>query len=448
MYLFHDALMFFAEIRVIRMKIKLSRDRLLYYMLSLTLLIDFLNGLFAGYHIGVIFRAFLMIICLSIIVRYSSKTMWKCLFVFLFLLMNISISTLLFKSRLGVDVSATMKSVMVFIVSNAIIISYDRYSKINPDKIIVNNLTYAGGLFLVTYLLGIGNSSYYFAGSNMGSKGAFLSLNSINIALLILYIFAVVNFVCSNKKAVWGLACIYVALPMLLLGTKTSLIMTIVVPMIVLVINTRKKNTWAIILVLTIMALMCGNMLWNRIYPMIEATLNRQLYLFQQRDLVTYIFSTRNLRVGETLNYFFDNFSILDIFPGRGYYRVHEYIGRGTVIPIEMDWVDILVSYGLLGFVYTYFYSIKSIIKYRSIVKTTNGQAYILAAILIIIYGSLAGHLFLEAISSTFYAVVIAGCHITFKKNRSQTSNCTTEKRTIPNMDKHEEAKLWLIGFH
>lgn len=410
------------------MKIKLSRDRLLYHMLSLTLLIDFLNGLFAGLHIGIIFRTLLMIVCLSIIVRYSSKTTLKCLFIFLYLLINILISTLLFNGSLGVDVSAAMKSVMVFIVSNAIIISYDGYSRINPNKIVVNNLMYGGGLFLVANLLGIGNSSYYFAGSNMGSKGAFLSLNSINIALLILYIFAIVNFVRSNKKVVWGLACIYVALPMLLLGTKTSLIMTIVIPAIVLAINTRKKRTWVIILILAILALMFGNMLWNRIYPMIEATLNRQQYLFQQRDFFTYIFSTRNLRVRETLDYFFDNFSILDIFPGRGYYRVHEYIGRGTVIPIEMDWVDILVSYGAFGFVYTYFYSTKSIIKHRSIVKTTSGQAYILAAILIIIYGSLAGHLFLEAISSTFYAVVIAGCYITFRQNRIQTANFTTKK--------------------
>lgn len=406
-----------------RRKFILSYSNILYYMLSLTMMIDFMNGIFKGLHIGQIFRVLLIAICAISIIKYNSQKAKIFLLIILFLIINITISIIKVPAAINTDISIGIKSILFYTIACSLIVLHQKgnFSFDMINKIIKNNLLYAPAMFIFSYVFGLGNASYTFNKSALGFKSYFLSLNSVNIALLFLYIYATSKIFAERKKLKWIIACLYVAIPMLMLGTKTSLAMIIFVPIFFTFLNIKKSKTWYLITGIALIGVICIPILVNKILPLFEAVISRQKFLFSQRDLMTYIFSTRNTRVSNVLEYFFSQCSLLDLTIGRGYYDIHHYVAilenmTNDAIPLEMDWADILVTYGPIGYLYTYVFSIRILVKSRYINKDSEGMPFFWAGVILLFYGTLAGHLFLEAISSTFYAIVIAGCFIKANK--------------------------------
>ena len=409
-------------------KIVLSYSNILYYMLSATMMIDFMNGIFKGIHIGQIFRVLLLTICAICIIKYDQKKAKLFLLIIIFLITNITFSIIKVSEAFSTDISIGIKSMLFYSIACALIVLHKRelFSFNMINKVILNNLLFAPAMFILSYVFGIGNSSYTFNKSRLGFKSYFMSLNSVNAALLILYIYTVSKVLTERERKKWVIACLYVAIPMLMLGTKTSMAMIIVVPIFFTFLNLKKSKTWIIIGGAVVVGVVCAPILINKILPLYEALISRQKFLFSQRDFMTYIFSTRNVRVSNVLVHYFSKYSVLDLTIGRGYYDIHHYVAilenmPNSVIPLEMDWADILVAYGPIGFLYTYVFSIRVLWKNRNLNKYSAGMPFFWAGVILLLYGSLAGHLFLEAISSTFYAVVIAGCVIA----TDERVNCT-----------------------
>ena len=95
-------------------------------------------------------------------------------------------------------------------------------------------------LFIVTRILNIGNVSYEY--NQVGFKSVFLSLNSVNIALILLYTYSVFRIFDSKHPWRWGAATVYVAIPMLMLGTKTSIAIILVVPVLCTFLHLRTRK--------------------------------------------------------------------------------------------------------------------------------------------------------------------------------------------------------------
>lgn len=402
-----------------RRKFILSYSNILYCILSLTMMIDFMNGIFKGLHIGQIFRVLLITTCAISIIKYNPQKAKLFLLIILFLITNITISIIKVPAAIYTDISIGIKSILFYTIACSLIVLHQRgsFSFDMINKIIMNNLLYAPAMFILSYVFGLGNASYTFNKSALGFKSYFLSLNSVNIALLFLYIYATSKVFAERKKVKWIIACLYVAIPMLMLGTKTSLAMIIFVPLFFTFLNIKRRKTWYLIIGVAIIGVICIPILINKILPLFEAVISRQKFLFSQRDIMTYIFSTRNTRVSNILEYFFSQSSVLDLTIGRGYYDIHHYVAilenmPNDAIPLEMDWADILVTYGPIGFLYTYVFSIRILLKSRHLNMVSYGVPFFWSGVILLLYGSLAGHLFLEAISSTFYAIIIAGCFI------------------------------------
>lgn len=394
-------------------KLRLSLKKVLYWMLSLTLLIDFVNGIVPQAHIGEICRIALLLLCMVIAYKKKRNTFLKFVLWGCFLAVNITISMIVSGAgAISTDIAAGIKTLIVFFVANALVIVF-RDASYEIDNILRNNLIYGPGLFILTKIIGLGRDSYIFSGNAVGFKSVFLSLNSINVAFLILFIYSISKIHSEKKTGLWIAASIYTMIPLLMLGTKTSYAMIVIVPVFFAFINSRRKKTWLFALVAIVALLGIISVFGEKIYRLLEPSIRRQLYLFNQRNIWTYAISARNIMVTGAFQHYFDTFSIIDLIPGRGYYDVHYAVGRqlgiAASIPIEMDWADILVSYGLIGFFYTYAFSIKAIIRAWKVRKNRIIQGYFWAAVILLLYGSFAGHLFMEAISSTFYAIVIAG---------------------------------------
>lgn len=399
------------------MRVKVSISKILYYMLSITLLIDFLNGFLPNAHIGVLFRIALIAFCAYINAVRNSKAFKICVCVVVFISINIFFSVINSGlNALKIDTSVALKSTIVYFLANALYSLYKDKPNI-IDKILINNLLYGPLIFIVSQLIGLGKNSYVFSGASLGFKSMFLSLNSINAALLVLYIFTIAKAFNEKKSLAWWIASIYIMVPLLMLGTKTSIVMVVFIPILLIFINFKRTRTWKIVFLGTAILVIVIPVLWEKVFHLLESVILRQIYLFSQRDFFTYIFSTRNERVLRVFEYYWDSFSFLDIFPGRGYYGLHSAIAKFenlSIQPIEMDWADILTAYGPVGFFYTYFFAIKVIIKSWRKRFDKNIQGFLWISIILLLYGSFAGHLFLEAISSTFYAVAIAGLMINY----------------------------------
>ena len=389
---------------------------ILIWMLSLTMLVDFANGLLPGLHIGELFRVMLLMVCTALILKRGRKEKNYYLLLHAFLIFNVVFSSLVHGGGLVTNISMALKTCIFFAVYfSLIILNKRRKIKLDDiDQILLRNLYYAPALFIASYVFGIGRSSYSFGGQNLGFKSVFLSLNSVNVVLLILYINCIDN-VFEKKQKKWAFFALYVAVPMAMLGTKTGYAMIAAIPFLFLLLRIKKKRTWEILFVEVMLIAVFARPFIQFILPRFQGIIDRQRTLYQSRSFWTYLTSTRNLRVHNIMRYFFVHANPMEYIFGSGYYWIHNVaagleISSGNVIPIEMDWADLLVTYGFTGMIATYMFVIKRIIVNKKARKTKGGgSGYFWNSLILLLYGTFAGHLFFEAISSTFYAITIAG---------------------------------------
>ena len=406
--------------------IKLKTEDILKLMLSITIMVDFFNGYFRGMHIGEFFRGILLILCSAIIVKSNRKFVIRFILVILFLAINILFSLLFYNNTneaLRTDLSMGLKTIIFFALSTAIITlnKKNKFDKNTINHIIRNNILYTPVLFAVSSLMGRSNAGYIWGDESIGFKGAFLSLNSINSAMLLMYIYCVYHFF-SRKGRIWGLGAGYIAIPMLALGTKTSLAMIVLVPALIFIVQKKNEKTISKWMAIVIIVAVVFPFIWPIVYDKMDGVFARQAYLMKHRSLLSYITSTRSDRVAIVWDYYLKHFNFWDIFPGKGYYYSHHIVSElmgysQDVIPIEMDWMDILTAYGICGFFYTYVYALYPLIVSRHVKKDEDSKMYLLIVIIMIMYGSFAGHVFTEAISSTFLSLAFCGYIISLKEN-------------------------------
>ena len=394
-------------------------------MLSSTLLIDFLNGSLPALKLGVVFRVAIIFLCFLIAIKYNRHLFLKYAAILGFLFFNVSLSVILHGASALVDVNYAIKTMFFYLVTTSLA-ELNRRNKLtieDVDKIIIWNLIYGPILYLAGIALG-GRTSYQYAGASVGFKSNFLSLNSLNIAFLIMYIFAVSRFFGLGKRN-WGLASAYVAVPLILLGTKTSFAMLVLCPLLFILLNIKKKSLIKGLKYFLIGCLILLPIAGPKILPSIQGAIERQLFLMEKRDFWTYLFSTRNVRIVAVIQEYLKTFSVLDLVPGRGYFDLHHFVAiylnsSEPVLPIEMDFFDVFFSYGIPGLMFTYVFAVKTIFKARKTRKIGRIQGYYWSCVIILIYGVLAGHLFQEAISSTFYALSMAGLIISTRNMKNE----------------------------
>lgn len=403
--------------RIMGNRLKISKASLLQFMLSATLMIDYLNGMFQGLHLGVLFRGFLIVVCFSNL--DDKRSLLQCLMVYLFLLLNLIGSFAVFREAAGLrnDISMALKVSLAFLITITLLRLHRKGVATGSyiERIIKANLAYGPGLFFFSMLMGRGGASYSWGGASLGFKSEFMSLNAVNAALIVLYIYTITKLLCEKDKLKWLALSAYVMIPMALLGTKTGIACVIVIPVMMFFVNLRSRRVWCTVGVILVILVLFSPVIIKVAGRKLGAIFDRQRNLFEKRDFMTFLFSTRNQRLARALKYYSETFSVMDVFPGRGYYEFHKHIiytetaVSHNYIPIEMDWADILTAYGITGFLFTYIPSIAYICRARGHLSNRNVQICFWSAVILIAFGSLAGHVFTEAISSTFLAVVTAG---------------------------------------
>lgn len=393
------------------------------FLLSITILVDYLNGLIVKAQIGMLFR----LVCIGFFLYVTAVNSRK-IFIFSvslisFFLANSFFSFLVHQNTAGLvyDIKMGLKMSMSMIVFGALI-AMAKSKQINRKdilRILRNNLLYAPILIIGSRILNIGQASYVHNSS--GFKATFLSLNSINIALLVLFSYVFYNLCIRAQKTKWFVLLIYLVIPMFMLGTKSNLIFLVFVPVLYICLNIKKRSTFFFICIGAIVVV-CVAAIMIRIdffsLPFVTLILERQIFLFKQRDLITYLLSGRNWVLETAFKDVICHMGIFTMIFGKGYFAPHNEIGLimgasgNDVRPIEMDWADIFMSYGLVGFVFTY--GIALFLLYITFKKRKNKetQFYFIALCILIIFASTGGHVYGEAISATFLGIILAGSYM------------------------------------
>ncbi len=385
-------------------------------MLSMTMLVDFMNGVLPEFHIGEAFRVILLFISSLYIIKYGKRVRGFYFGILVFLFGNLVISFLLHSDGLRTNIGMALKSCIIFAVFFCLItLNMRRRINLSDIERVLKNILYSTPmLYIISYLTNTGRTSYSFGGQALGYKGGFLSLNTVNIALIVLYIFCI-DKVFKTREKKWTLFSLYSAFIMLILGTKTAYVIIIAIPGLYILLGITKRKTIKIIAAIVVMILASMWPFIKYVYPMLRGVINRQLFLFEQRSFWTYLTSTRNERIRAMLPYYFKNASPISIITGNGYYWLHNIASgntstSGATIPLEMDWADLFVSYGIIGLLFPYCFIIKKIVKnWKARKIKAEGTMYFWTSVLLLLYGSFAGHLFFEALSSTFYGIILAG---------------------------------------
>lgn len=400
-------------------KMIIYREEVIVVLLSLTLLVDAITGIMINNLgversiLGILFRGFLIGYFIIYIFIKNKINRYIILTISIYFFINIFLSYFNnhFTTKgvvfdiIEIAKIALMPSILMGIISmwNDKLITYKSLKKVINISINLLLIIYVIGL-----VFGLGGQIY----SGAGYKSLFNANNSFNIVVIVLFIFQMETTFIS-KKNIDIIKSIMLILILLFLGSKTSIMFIPIYFILKLTIEFKNFSKKKILKWILIVLVLCG-ILFIIFNNKIMAIINHQLYFFnkESESIITFILSGRNEFLSVAYDGFINNISILSVFFGIGSYfnqsLISMALGFATIKNIEMDFFDILFSYGLIGVILTYGIVIYIVIKnIRKIIKNKL-TAEIIAVSSMIVFSFLAGHVFLDAMSATYLAIVVA----------------------------------------
>jgi len=132
--------------------------------------------------------------------------------------------------------------------------------------------------------------------------------------------------------------------------------------------------------------------------------IDRLLFFYQRVDLLTFIFSSRNIWAEEAINVFSNKYNLTNVFFGTGI-DWFKYISGNKLV--EIDPIDLLMSYGIIGF--GIIFGILFYIIFDFFRKTNPYSVYIIFTIFLLLSISLtAGHILTSGTAGFLIAILMA----------------------------------------
>lgn len=260
---------------------------------------------------------------------------------------------------------------------------------------------------LVPYILGVGYKAY--ETSDAGYRGFYSSANELSIVLVCMYIYSLYKLIMTpSLGGVVNVGVNFFAT--ILTGTKVGMIMIVVGSVVVLLLV--KKNSSVIKgLVLFALFFSIGCILfYDYVAQIVDESMQMIEFKYKQLDVdfVSFMLSLRNYRIIPQINMFYQesNYAFLNLIFGVGYAeqwkRGVTTIGYGIT---EMDWFDVLFQHGIVMLMIVFCFYVRPL---QGMILKKNTQWIIRFLILImLIYGTLAGHTIQFTLPSTILSVLM-----------------------------------------
>lgn len=418
-----------------QIKRRIYNERLVIYLLSLTLFIDAITGVMINVleiersPIGLVFRGVLIVYFLLYFLCDNKINRYLLYGVVLFFSINIFGSYFyqhnMIKGIMFDVVEAAKIMLMPIIVlgivsmSKAEILTYKSLKKV--IDISINLLIF---IYLFGIIFGLGERAY--SASGAGYKSVFNANNSFNIVVIVLFIFQVEKcFKYVNKVNI--LKSIILIAILFFVGSKTSLMfipLYFILKLIIEFKNINRKYLYRgglIVLVGIIIVFIIFN-------KPIKDIIDHQLYFLEKESesLITFFLSGRDKFLEAAFKGYLGSISGLKILFGIGSYynqiNISSALEMKNIKNIEMDLFDILFSYGVIGVLITYGIAIYIIAKSLKKIKNNKLTAEIIAFVSMMIFSILAGHVFSDAMSATYLSIVVAMISLNGVNNNEDSS--------------------------
>lgn len=397
------------------------KEKNVYLILILTLIIDALNGVLINNFginntfIGVIYRSFILIYFL---INYIAKGRKKfALFISMFLLFSIQVVFCYYYfngtiKSIAFDLEQILRIALTIIICSSLMymIKKEIIKKEIIYKIIYDSTNILIILYVIGLLLGIGSSTY----GDAGYKSLFNANNALNITVIILFIFDFELYIKERRKINIFKSLILISI-LILLGSKSSFIFIGLYFLLRLLLEKNFKRMFKILMVIIFSIIVIYIIINLFFYNQFIDIINRQKYFlfkeYNNKSLSTFFLSGRDVFLDAAYEYIKKYLNIISLFFGFGSYNMQlniaNYIGIYSFKNIEMDFFDILFSNGIIGIIITYGYSIKIFVK--NFLKDIKLKKYdsIISFICIIIFSFTGGHVFTDSMASTFLALVL-----------------------------------------
>lgn len=411
---------------------KIYNEKNIISILTATLLIDAINGVlinilgFSRSPVGIVFR---VTIYLYFLIYYVTKRVNKqklilvCITI-IFFVINIFKSFLIYHNSIkgfifdGTEVIRVTLALVIFLGLHEMF--KDKIiSKESLDTVLNKSIYILIGVYIISLVLGIGQSSY---SGYAGYKAIFVSNNGLNITMIILFIYQfekVIKLFDVKNLLLLSLLC----LMLIMIGSKSSFIFIVFYLICKLVLEYKfiieiiksgrlksefiNKKKW---IFMGIAILIVVIIIFNK---QILDIISLQVHFIKNEldSIWTYLLSGRDVLLIAAVENLYKNFSLANIFLGIGSYfnqlSIASIIGIYSFKSIEMDLFDIFFSYGIVGVILTY--GISMYVLFKNWRKLLNNKRHfeMISILSIFIYSISGGHVFTDAMASTFLGIVL-----------------------------------------
>lgn len=437
---------------------------LIYIFLILQPFLDLFTSLMVRYTtfpitIGMLLRGLFLLFCIILFVKSKSihkrKSIIYLTFLSLFCILYFITKTDIFTIEfLKTEIIYMFKYLYFPIITICLINIYDEL-ELDKDKLFkiftINAITYAV-LILIPEITKTSFASYI--GSNKGTVGWFYAANEIGAITVALLPYVYYTLFARMPVFKTSIIFIIIILADVLLGTKTSFIGMLITELLYLLYNlfNYKKNRGygLIVSIMIVIISFCiipqipaiknlQNAITNSSQIVEEPPKNNSEVIIKNQSLkriVAVALSGRDVFLFNTLN-IYNDVSLVDKTLGIGFVNRDSINNEDIEKLIEMDLLDILFHYGIIGFIiyfgpliYIIYRTIKSIIKSKfqlSFFKLTN--IYVIGIMTLI--SLIAGHVYSAPAVSIYIAFSVAMLDSALTKGEIPLKKSKNNKITI-----------------
>lgn len=380
----------------------LYKNKLLLFLIYNTLLIDlFLGSILiedrtSSPLIGVIYKGTLLMIVLSYITKLNKIALLSFSTLFALILFNsISDNIIYFPSNFISGSKFILFNLMFFL------FYFFHKKKYIDSQSIFKIFSFSFLVIIINQFLGVsGFGKATYTHIDIGTTGFFFESNSYGLILIIIEATLILFFINSIK--LWKLLSLIVIFSLLALtiATKTAIIGSVIVPLILIYFK-RKRIFYFMLMLLSLTILSQIKYLEN------TTEVIKVVSEIDEDGFVGGLASGRSDRASLALNKYSENFSFLEKLVGAGNNRIIMDTNIGGYS--EIDFIDILLSTGIIGFLIVYFPFF--IISYNLLLQNKKNKiiefkiVFILNVFFLLI-SSLGGHLFTSGTANIFLALL------------------------------------------
>lgn len=396
---------------------KISLRLLILSLFILFIPIDMINGVIIRnglFSVSPIYKVLVLALCVFYIIKHKQ-----------YFSLNISIIVLIFYITIYLivteEISESFKNLDMIIKFISIFIFYQFFNIVltynNEKKLfLVAKVTF--WVLVVNTLIGMFGYGYPMYGTTekgIGTVGLIYAGNELGVAVIVTSAIYMMYLI-ENKSYIHFLSVGFILLIMsVAIGSKVTLFGGLVILFIFPLLKMHKNmnklkiskkdfviaNINALAILLSTFVLM--------MYILFESDLGGRInYFYERVDLITLLFSNRNIWALEALEAFSNLYSIFDVFFGSSFME-WSYVLSHNKRTIEIDFFDFLMLYGLTGVVVVFGILLSILWKVIKNRKNNFYSSYVIFLLILLFAISFtAGHTFNSGTAGFLIAILLS----------------------------------------